>query len=112
MRARTNRPPGILRRIAVVGEHADRIADGGKPVAERLQLRELILGEGLRGKQVESAARWILQDGMQDRRVIAQRLAGSGRRYDDHILSGERAVDRFGLMGIEPGNAARFERLP
>ena len=96
MRARADRPAGVLRRIAVVGEDADLIARlaADQRLAHRLQLGELILRERLGRKQIQRAARRILQDRVQDRRVVAERLARRGRRDDDDVAAGQRVVDR------------------
>ena len=76
MRAGANRATSVLRRVAVVGEHADLLARGRvQRLAHRLQLRELILRERLGRKQHSARLAWILQDRMQDRRVVAERLA-------------------------------------
>ena len=77
--------------------------------AECLQLGELVLRERFGGEQIERAARWILKDGAQDGRVVAERLAGRGRRDHDDIAAGERVVDRLGLMSVKLSDAARFE---
>ena len=63
MRAPANRPPRILRRVAVVGERADLIATApGERFAHRLQLGELVLGERFGREEIQRAARRIPQD--------------------------------------------------
>ena len=92
-----DRPPRVLRRVAVVGEHAD-LRHRELPVdglAHRLQLGELILRERLGRKQIQRAARRVLQDRVQDRRVVAERLARRRRRDHDDVAAGERVLDRL-----------------
>ncbi len=109
--ARSDRAPRILRRVAVVGEHADLLAGRGVDrLAHRLQLRELILRQRLGRKQVERAARRILEDRVEHRRVVAERLARRRRRDDDRVATGQRVLDRFRLVRVELIDAARRER--
>ena len=82
----------------------------GERLAHRLQLGELILRERLGRKQIQRAARRVLQDRVQDRRVVAERLARRRRRDDDDVAAGERVLDRLGLMRVELLDAARRER--
>ena len=109
VRARADRPPRVLRRIAVVGEHADprRRRSVAMRLAHRLQLGELILRERLGRKQIQRAARRVLQDRVEHRRVVAERLARRGRRDDDDVAAGQRVLDRFGLVRVELMDAAR-----
>ena len=44
---------------------------------------------------------------MEDRRVVAERLAGRRRRDHHDVAAGQRVVDRLRLMGVELGDAAR-----
>ena len=112
MRAAANRPPRILRRVAVVGEDADGTRLVGRDplgiglghaedLHELVQLGELILRERLRRKEIQRARRVIRQDRTQNRRVIAERLARRGRRDDDGVAAGEGVFDRRGLMRVE-----------
>ncbi len=111
MRPRANRPARILRCVAVVREDADLISRcRGQRFAHRLQLRELILGERLRGKEIERTRRGILQDRMEHGSVVAERFSRRGRRRDDDVASTERVFDRFRLVGEELRDAARVER--
>jgi hypothetical protein len=53
MGAGADGPPRILRRVAVVGEHANLLAGRGVDrLAHGLQLRELVLGKRLVGKEI------------------------------------------------------------
>ena len=55
-----------------------------------MQFGELILRERLRRKQIQRARRRILQDALEDRRVVAERLARRRRRDDDDVAPAER----------------------
>ena len=58
VRARANRAPRILRRVAVVGVHADGLAaDLADRAAQLVQLGHLILRQRLGRKQIERARR-------------------------------------------------------
>ncbi len=111
LRARADRPPRVLRRVAVVREHADLFSRPGRDrFAHRLQLGELILRERFGREQIERAACRVLQDRVKHRRVVAQRLAGRGRRDDNDVAARERVVDRLGLVRIELSDPAGMKR--
>src|SRR6185503_16332110 len=75
--AGADRAAGVLGRIAVVGEDSNLLARSRRDgLAKRLQLGELILRQRLGRKEIQRAARRILKNGMQNRRVVAQRLSG------------------------------------
>ena len=98
----------ILRRVAVVGERADIRPHG---VHRRLKFVKLILGQRLGGKQVHGARARIVDQALEHRQVVAQRLAaGRGRDHHD-ILARDAVLKSFRLVRVEPRNAARFQRL-
>ena len=67
--------PRILRSIAVVGEDADLFAALGRQrFTEALELGQLILRKRLGRKEIQCAARMILEHRLQDGRVVAERL--------------------------------------
>ena len=95
------------RRIAVVDAGRDlQLGCRGEP-AEGCQL---VLAERLGREQVQRASRWILRDGVQDRQVVAQRLARRGGRDDDDVLAALQGVERVGLVGVEHLDALSVER--
>ena len=112
VRACADRTAGVLRCIPVVREHANLLARSRRErLAHRGQLGELILGERFRGKQVQRPARAILQDGIENRRVVTQSFSRS-RGSNDHCMSaGQRVRDRVGLVGIELRDAARDKHI-
>ena len=112
VRARPDRPPRVLRRVAVVGEHADLLAAKlrGEGFGHRLQLGELILRERLGGKQIQRAAGGSCRIAVQDRRVVAERLARRRRRDHHDVTAGQRVLDRLGLMRVELRDPARLKR--
>ena len=93
----------VARRVAVVREHAEAIV---QPLVDVVQLGELVLRQRLGGKEIERARVGISKNRVQDRQVVAERLARRGRRDDDHILS---RVHRF--RGRQPGGC-KARRTP
>ena len=84
VRARADRLARVLRRVAVVGEGADV---GPDRLDHRVQLGQLVLGQRLRREQVERPRVGVLEDAVEDRQVVAERLARGGRRDHDHVLA-------------------------
>ena len=110
MRAAANGFAGILRCIAVVGEHADlRNLIARQPLGQTVQLGELILRERLRRKQIQGPRGRIPDDGVEHGDVVAERLAGGGGSGDHHVAARERMLDGDRLVGIELLDAARLE---
>ena len=111
MRTRADRPSRIGRRIAVVGVHADRlIGRVAELVDEAVDLGHLILRQRLGRKEIQRARGGVLKNGVEDRQVVAERLARRGGRRDDDVAAGCDMRERFGLMAVELGDAAPFER--
>ena len=76
---------------------------------ERVELRQLILRERFRGKQIQRARRRVLQNGVEDRQVVAQRLARRRGRHRDDVPARQRVADRLGLMvWVEMPSVQRF----
>jgi hypothetical protein len=98
----------VLRRVAVVGEGADVGAEG---LDGRVQLGELVLGERLGREEVERSHIRVLQDRVEDGKVVAERLAG-GRRRDDHRAPpGPDGVAGLALVRVQPLDPARAQDL-
>src|SRR5579872_5125064 len=75
VRSAADRPAGVLRRVAVVGEHANLVTRcSGNLPTHRLQLRELILRERLGWEQVQRPSRMILKNGVENWGVVTERL--------------------------------------
>ena len=114
---RADGAPGVLRRVAVVGEHADR---GGlsrrlfrlrvDQLDQAVQLGELVLRQRLGRVEIQRARRRVLEDRVEDRPVEAQRLARGGRRDDDGAAPGQGVGHRLGLVGVELADAAGRQR--
>ncbi len=113
MRPPANRPARILRRVAVVGEHGDRLVrlllDR---LAQAVQLGQLILRERFRREQIQGARGRVFEDAAQDRRVVAERLAGGRRRHHDDVAIAPHVRERCRLMRVQFADAARDERAP
>ena len=124
-------PPRMVRqdaRVEHVGiRHHDvaRLSDGGAPSGrgvavvcvhsqvdrqaslERAELRQLVLGEGLRREQVHGATLGVLEHPLQDREVVAERLAARGGRDDRQVPAPPNLGVSLGLVGVESGDPAR-----
>ena len=72
------------RRVPVVDARGEVHAGVAGEVAE---LGELVLAQGLRREQVERPRRRVLADRLEDRQVVAERLARRGRRHDRDVLA-------------------------
>ena len=75
------------------------------------QLDELIGGEGLGGEEVERAGGGVLRDRIEDREVVAERLARCGRRDDDDVPAHGHRLVRGRLVGVRRLDAAPAERI-
>ena len=76
-------------------------ADLANRAGELVQLRHLILRERLGREQIQRARRRILQDAIENRQVVAERLARRRRRGDDDLPAGGDVLERFGLVRVE-----------
>jgi hypothetical protein len=87
-----------------------------RELGERVQLGELILRERLRRETGTARASRVLQDRVEHRRVVAQRLARRRRRDRDDVAPGEHVRERLGLVRVELLDArappARLSRGP
>ena len=104
-----DRLAGVLRRVAVVGEGADVGAHG---VHHRLELVELVLGQGFGREQIHSAGVGVFQKPVENRQVVAECLA-AGRGRDHHnILAAADQTYGFRLVAVELPDAPLFQNLP
>jgi hypothetical protein len=101
--ARPHRPPRVLRRVAVVGEHP-QVGQGLRQLGE---LGELVLREGLRREEIEDAALRLLDQALQHGQVVAERLPRGGGRDGDEMLALGHDLEGLGLVRIELADAAR-----
>ena len=103
----------ILRRVAVVGVHADlmlfasNFADGAD---QFVQLRHLILRQRLGREQIQRARCRVLQDAIENWQVVAERLARRGRCGDHHLLALGNEIEGLGLVRVELLDTSRLER--
>ena len=84
----------IARGVAIIGEHTEAVIEPG---AQIVQLRQLVLGEGFRRKQIQRAGVGILQHLIQHRQVVAESLSRSRRRDHDDVLA---VMHKFGCGGL------------
>ncbi len=92
------------------------VVDGRREVhvrqrGEVAELRQLVLAEGLGGEQVERAGCRVLGDGLQDRQVVAERLARCGGRHDGHVPARAQRLQRLRLVAVQGADAASLQGL-
>ena len=104
---RPHRAARVLRGVAVVGEHPHV----GQRLRQLHQLGELVLGERLGGEQIEHPRLGLLHQRLQHRQVVAERLAGRGRRDHHEVLALGHRVEGLGLVRVELLHPARLEGL-
>ncbi len=104
--ALANRGAAAGRGVAVV--RVDTELDG-QPALQRAELRQLVLGEGLRREQVDGATLGVLEHLLQDRQVVAKRFAAGGGRDDREVTSAPYFGVSLGLVGVKSIDPARLE---
>lgn len=87
------------------------ITAGGDVIDEREHAAQLVLREGLGGKQHQRARRWILERALEDRQQIREGLAARRAGGDDDVLAGLRSRERLGLVTVELVDAASDQAL-
>ncbi len=90
----------VGRRVAVVGG-GDEIGD--QPLAERAQL---VLRERLGREHEQCGVVCAVDHRLDDRQLVAERLAGRGTGRDDDAAPVAERVDRVGLMRPQRVDAA------
>ncbi len=101
---RTDSRPDGRRGISVIRGRRDVQRRGTRELTE---LGDLVLPERLGREEEQGAGGRIVGDGLQGRDRIAERLAGGGRRHDDHVFTRMDRVHRRRLMVIGSLDAAR-----
>ena len=99
-------------RIPVIGIRLDAHAH---VLDHAVQLRHLVAGERLGGKQVQRPAGLVLQYGLKHGHVVAQRLARGRGRHDHEVLPRQRGADGLALVDIRPVDPPflqRFDNAP
>ncbi len=94
------------RRVPVVHRGREVHLGQGGQVAE---LGQLVLAQGLGGEQVERPSGRVVGDRLQDRQVVAERLARCGGRDDGDVLAVVQRIERLALVAVERGDAATLE---
>ncbi len=98
---------GVLRSIAVVRVHAHV----GQGLRKLRQLGELVLGEGLRGEQIQHTGLRLLDECLEHGQVVAERLAGRRRCHHDHVLALGNGLEGPRLVRVELLDAAAAQGL-
>ena len=75
-----------------------------------VQLADLVGGKRLGREQVQRPGIRILQDGGQNRQVVAHGFAGSRRRNDRHIFPAGDCLQAFRLVGVQLMDSAAGKR--
>jgi hypothetical protein len=101
-------PAGVLGRVAVVGEDPDLL---GQAPVDIVELGLLVLRQGLGREEIHGPRRGVLHDGVEDRQVVAKRLAGGRRGHDDDVLPFLEGLPARALVGEELGEALVDEGL-
>src|SRR5579885_1275544 len=76
-----------------------------------MELVKLVLGQGLRWKQIEGASGRVLDQIVQHRQVVAERFPARGGRDNDQVFPGPNALERLRLVRIEAGYASFAEHI-
>ncbi len=88
----------VLGGVPVVGESSDVGTEG---LHCGVELGELVLGQGLRREEVEGSGVRVLEDSVEDRKVVAQRLSRSRRGHHHRAASLRGGVVGEALVGVE-----------
>src|SRR5690242_2274247 len=88
----------ILRCIAVVRMTCKTSTQS---LIQPLQLKPLIFGQRLGGKEENRPLTPVPKNGVDDRKVVAKRFSASGRGNDNCISTCERVFHRCGLMNVQ-----------
>jgi hypothetical protein len=97
------------RRVAIVETDGDGRFRPQR-AQERRQFGRLILSQRFGGEEVQGARFRIGQQALQDRQVVAQRLAGSRPGDDGDVVTGQGRFDGGRLVGVERRQVARPQR--
>ena len=97
------RGAGRRRRVAVVGAGGRRQAAVPRHLVE---FRLLVASQRLGREEIEGGGVGVAQEARQDRQVVGQRLAGSGRRDQHGVAAGAQAPVGVRLVAVEPLDAA------
>ncbi len=108
---RAQLPPRCGRRIAVIGSATDELGEPGVGVREAAEPPHLVLGEGLRGKEVEGLGLRPGEQPLQHREVVAERLAARCARDDGGVNALAQMRYRRGLVRVKPADVQVRERL-
>ncbi len=87
--------PGCGVAVIRIDAYVDREAE-----LEGAQLRELVLSQGLGRVHIERAPLGMLEQPLQNREVVAERLAAGGRRNHDEVAAVANRVIGVGLVRI------------
>ena len=104
-----HRDPDRLGGVSVVGEDLEGQPGGDQHLVE---LRLLVLGQGLGRKKVHGLGIRFVQEALQDREVVRQGLAGGRRSHDHNVVSPAHLVVGRPLVSEQPLDSAAGQGLP
>ena len=90
------------RRVAVI--NGGRQGRGGQGRVQLLEGFQLVLLQGLQGKEIQGVAPGFGQERFQYRQIINQRLAAGGGSGHQQVLAGANGGQGLALVRVEPGN--------
>jgi len=96
-------PASVGRGVAVKGEGPYGLFYGFNDVVKG---GVLVLCERLGWEEVERTAVGLAKEGVEDRNVVAERLARGGRCGEDDVFIGSYPVDRVALVSVGAFDAA------
>ncbi len=105
---RADHAPHVGGRVAVVGVRLEADLGGA---GQRAQLHQLVRRQRLGGEQVERAGRLVLCHRVDDRQVVAERLARCRRRHHHHVLPRVDGLVGCRLVRVERLDPAAAQRL-
>ena len=92
----------VGRGVAVVdGGRGTTVVVHGQQPGQLVEGLELVLGQGLEGKEIERLGLGIGQTALHDRQVVGQGLAAGRGRGRHDVAAGSDMVGRLGLMGVK-----------
>ena len=100
---RTHRPASVGRGVAIISEDSQI---GAHLLIHLHEFGQLILRQSLGGKHVESARGPVFQNTLQNRQIVAECFARSGRCDDHRISPGQSRFHGLRLMAIETIDSA------
>jgi hypothetical protein len=104
--------PGRGRGVAVVHARVQQARELDAALGEPGEALQLVLGERLRGKEVERGGAGLVLQPFEHRDVVAETLAARGPGHDDGVAARAQGLDRTHLVRVEPLDPLALEGGP